>query len=85
MRTASHLTLSTHRLNDRQRAVLFCVCKGLRNAEIGRHLSLSERSVKSYVSQLLLIFDVTNRTELVGALASEDYSIIQGLFENPPQ
>jgi len=55
------------RLNEKQREVLHLVSKGLRNSEVGHHLHLSERSIKGYVSQLFLIFDVTNRTELVAA------------------
>ncbi len=46
--------------------VLELLCRGLRNAEIGCALGMSERSVKAYVTQLLLMFDVSNRTELVG-------------------
>jgi DNA-binding NarL/FixJ family response regulator len=42
------------------------LCKGLRNSEIGAHPGLSHRTIKWYVRQLFLIFDVTNRTELVG-------------------
>jgi DNA-binding NarL/FixJ family response regulator len=53
------------RLTHRQQSVLDLLCKGLRNKEIGGQLELSERTVKNYISQLLLIFDVTNRTELV--------------------
>jgi len=53
-------------LNSRQLDTLFLVCKGLRNAEIATQLQVSKRTVKGYVAQLLLIFDVTNRTELVG-------------------
>ncbi len=49
--------------------------KGLRNAEVGEQLNLSERTVKGYVSQLFLIFDVTNRTELVGSLVAHDLVI----------
>ena len=56
------------KLKDRCRDVLYLLCKGLRNTEIALHLRLSERTVKGYVSQLFLIFDVTNRTELVGSL-----------------
>jgi DNA-binding NarL/FixJ family response regulator len=56
------------RLNERQRDVLFLLCKGLRNAEIAQQLKLSERTIKWYVSQLFLIFEVTNRTELVGTV-----------------
>ena len=58
------------RLNVRQQDVLLLLMKGLRNAEIGDQLRLSERTIKSYVSQLFLIFDVSNRTELTGLLAS---------------
>ncbi len=57
------------RLNLRQRNVLHLMCRGLRNSEIAQQLGLSERTVKWYVSQLFLIFDVTNRTELVGCVA----------------
>ena len=58
-------------LNSRQQSVLFLLCKGLRNAEVGRQLGISERTVKGYVSQLFLIYDVTNRTELVGRAVVE--------------
>lgn len=51
-------------LNTRQVDTLFLICKGLRNAEIATQLQVSERTVKGYVAQPLLIFDVTNRTEL---------------------
>jgi DNA-binding CsgD family transcriptional regulator len=63
------------RLNGRQKRVLFLATKGLRNAEIASHLGLSERMAKHYVSQLLLIFGASNRTELVGlALTDPDIS-----------
>jgi DNA-binding NarL/FixJ family response regulator len=56
------------RLRPRQQEVLRLLCKGLRNAEIGAQLGISERSVKGYVSQLFLIFEVSNRTELAGLI-----------------
>ncbi len=59
---------SLDRLNDRQKDVLFLVCKGFRNSEIADHVGISPRSVKGYVSQLLLIYDVSNRTELAGLI-----------------
>ena len=55
------------RLNRRQRDVLELAARGLHNAEIGATLRISERTVRGYMSQLFLIFAVTNRTELVGA------------------
>jgi len=60
------------RLNMRQTDVLLLIRKGFRNTEIAQALGLSERTIKWYVSQLLLIFDVTNRTELVGLLSPDD-------------
>jgi DNA-binding NarL/FixJ family response regulator len=58
-------------LTYRQLTVLRLVCKGLRNSEIASHIGLAERTVKTYVKDLFLIFDVTNRTELAGLLAAE--------------
>ena len=55
-------------LNERQREVLFLTCKGLRNVEIARQLGVAERTVKGYLTHLFVLFDVTNRTELVGRL-----------------
>lgn len=60
------------RMSEMHRQVLFLLSKGLRNSELAKHLGKSERTVKGYVSELLLIFDVTNRTELVGLLAQEN-------------
>jgi DNA-binding CsgD family transcriptional regulator len=53
-------------LNTKQTEVLLLVCKGLRNSDIAKALGLKERTIKAYMAQLFLIFDVTNRTELVG-------------------
>ena len=66
------------RLNQRQLDVLHMVCKGLRNAEIAHQLGISERTVKGYVGQLFLIFDVTNRTELVGSRLGEQAEAMKG-------
>jgi DNA-binding NarL/FixJ family response regulator len=60
---------TSRRLTNSHQEILFLISKGLRNAEIASHLGLAERTIKGYVSQLLLIFDVTNRTELVGLFA----------------
>lgn len=51
-------------LTPRQEDILFYICKGLRNAEIGALLGITERTVKMYVRQLFDLFEVTNRTEL---------------------
>ena len=39
--------------------------------------------MKNYVGQLFLIFDVTNRTELVGTLALDDASLRDVMGEEP--
>jgi DNA-binding CsgD family transcriptional regulator len=57
------------RLSERQRDVLYLICKGLRNSEVAKRLGIGERTAKGYVTQLLLIFGATNRTELVGMIA----------------
>jgi len=59
------------RLNERQESILFLVSKGLHNSEIAVQMGLSARTIKWYVSQLLLIFEASNRTELVGLFASD--------------
>ena len=56
-------------LTARQQAVFVLIAKGFRNREIAGHLGLSERTIKGYVSALLLVFEATNRTELVGLLS----------------
>jgi DNA-binding NarL/FixJ family response regulator len=73
-------TNSLDRLTERQRHVLFYICKGFHNREIADHTGLSPRTVKGCVRDLLLIFDVSNRTELVGMLALESSALssIQG-------
>jgi len=60
-------------LSARERAVLILLCKGLRNNEIAVQLQISTRTVKWYVSRLLSKFDVTNRTELVGAITEAQF------------
>lgn len=66
---------SLGRLTERQRAVLHLVCKGFHNSEIAAHLRLSPRIVKDCIRQLLLIYDVSNRTELAGLLAAESAEV----------
>jgi DNA-binding NarL/FixJ family response regulator len=63
---------SCRRLNERHEQVLKLIAKGFRNAEIGKQLGLTERTIKGYVSQLLLAYDVTNRTELIGLFVTPE-------------
>lgn len=55
------------RLTPRQREVLLLVYKGLRNSEIAQHFGVSVRTVKGWLTQLFDMFDVSNRTELIGS------------------
>ncbi len=73
------------RLNARHKAVLLLLCKGLRNSEIADQLRLSPRTVKWYVSQLLLIYDASNRTELAGMAAQEVAMDDSQLLTPPPR
>jgi DNA-binding NarL/FixJ family response regulator len=57
-------------LTDRERDVLSCLGRGLSNADTARRLSLSEATVKSYVSRMLVKIDCRNRTQ-AGLLAHE--------------
>jgi len=63
---------SLHTSTDRRQEVLDLLCKGLTNAEIGQLLGIGSRTVKWYVSQLLMKYEATNRTELVGIVLSRD-------------
>jgi DNA-binding NarL/FixJ family response regulator len=57
-------------LTERDIEVLACLGRGLSNADIARELSLSEATVKSYVSRMLVKVDCRNRTQ-AGLLAHE--------------
>lgn len=63
-------TSNSDLLSLRRREVLDLVCKGLTNREIGKQLGIGSRTVKWYISQLLAIYEATNRTELVGIVLS---------------
>jgi DNA-binding CsgD family transcriptional regulator len=54
-------------LNERQSEILVMLHSGLRNTEIASHIGLSARTIKAELSKLFDIFDVTNRTELLGS------------------
>jgi DNA-binding NarL/FixJ family response regulator len=50
-------------LSDRERQVLELVAKGLSNKEIGRQLSLTEKTVKHYMGNVLGKLQARNRVE----------------------
>lgn len=57
-------------LTERETEVLACLGEGLSNADIAKRLHLSEATVKSYVSRMLVKLDCANRTQ-AGLLAHE--------------
>ncbi|WP_279433657.1 response regulator transcription factor [Actinomadura sp. KC345] len=50
-------------LTERETEVLACLGEGLSNAQIGKRLSLTEATVKSYVSRMLVKLGCENRTQ----------------------
>ncbi|WP_216216292.1 response regulator [Amycolatopsis aidingensis] len=60
----------TSALTEREREVLACLGHGMSNADIAARLHLSEATVKSYVSRMLVKLDCANRTQ-AGLLAHE--------------
>ena len=56
------------RLSGRQREVLALVAKGLTNNEIGTVLGISPTTVRTHVTAILGLLEVTNRTEATGLL-----------------
>jgi DNA-binding NarL/FixJ family response regulator len=49
----------------RQGEVLELLLRGMTNKEIGARLGISERGVKHHVSQLLMLYAVMSRAELI--------------------
>jgi DNA-binding NarL/FixJ family response regulator len=62
-------------LSNRELDVLAEVARGKTNAEIGRILNLSEKTVRNYVSTILEKLNLTNRVELA------TYAVEHHLFE----
>ncbi len=62
-------------LTEREREVLVAVGRGLSNAEIGRALFLSEATVKTHVSRLLLKLGCTNRVQV--AILAHDAGLLE--------
>lgn len=50
-------------LTSREVDVLNCVCLGMSNKEIAKHLGLSKETVKSYMNKIFLKLNVNNRTK----------------------
>ena len=63
-------------LTDREREVLVAVGQGLSNADIGRELFLSEATVKTHVSRVLLKLGCANRVQ--AAILAHDAGLLPG-------
>ncbi len=62
-------------LTERERDVLVAVGHGLSNAEIGRSLFMSEATVKTHVSRLLLKLGCANRVQV--AIVAHDAGLLE--------
>jgi len=61
-------------LTERESEVLLAVARGLSNADIGRELFLSEATVKTHVSRLLMKLRLTNRVQ--AAILAHDAGLV---------
>ena len=61
-------------MTHRQREVFDLLLKGVSNKAIANQLNMSEGTVKSHLSTVYRIIDVSNRTEAVILAAQESYS-----------
>ena len=63
------------RLTPRQRSVLRCLEKGMTNKEIGRELSITDRTVKMHLAAIYPVLGVHNRTQAA--------AVVRGLLSGP--
>ncbi len=67
---AGDAPVGTATLSNRQREVLDLVCEGMTNAQIARHLYLSEFTIKQHLRLAYKLLGVHNRTEAARILQS---------------
>ncbi len=65
---SSHAKTILLGLSPKDAELIRLVAKGLRNCEIEHATGMKARTVRAHLSDLFRQFDVTNRTELIGAL-----------------
>ena len=71
------------RFSSREEDVLRFLLQGCTNKEIAESLSLTEKTVKHYMTVLIQKLDVRNRVEVV--LAAQELAKIGGLSRNSLQ
>ena len=71
LRKGKHLTQDARlaRLTAQEERILALVADGRTNGEIGKRLQLAEKTVKNYVSSILVKLEVTRRAEAAAYLA----------------
>jgi DNA-binding NarL/FixJ family response regulator len=63
---AGELTAPTAaRLTAREREIVRCVARGLRNAEVAKELAITEATVKTHLNNVFQKLGLRDRTELV--------------------
>jgi two-component system, NarL family, response regulator DevR len=72
LRRGKHLAQDDRlaRLSGQEEKILTLVAEGRTNAEIGRELSMAEKTVKNYMSSILAKLEVGRRAEAAAYLAS---------------
>lgn len=64
------------KLTKRQQQILFYLLKGMSNAEVSRHLDVSEHTIKAHLWRMFKKFKVANRVQLVNfAISKKLYTI----------
>lgn len=63
-------TAQAYNLNAREEQIVRILCQGKTNREIARTLGLREKTIKHYMSQLMLKMQVRNRLEVVMTMQS---------------
>jgi two-component system, NarL family, response regulator LiaR len=58
-------TLAARELTAREHEIVSCVARGLRNAEVGKKLAITEATVKTHLNNIFQKLNVRDRLELV--------------------
>ena len=56
-------------LTPQERRIVGLVAEGMTNRQIGEHVHLAEKTVKNYVSNILMKLDLSRRAEVAAFMA----------------